>query len=56
LIGALLTDCVLSVNTLSDGCTTKLVHGMLYNFLSDEWYWSSNTTMSYALQAVKGQQ
>lgn len=35
------------------GCTTKLVHGMLYNFLSNEWHWSSNTSMNYALHAVK---
>lgn len=38
------------------GCTTKLVHGMLYNFLSNEWYWSSNTSLNYGLQAVKRQQ
>jgi hypothetical protein len=42
--------------TISDGCTTKLVHGMLYNFLSNELHWSSNTAVNYALQAVKRQQ
>jgi len=55
-IGALLTDCVLIVNTLSDGCTTKFVHGILYNPLSKEWNWSSSTSITYALQAVKRQQ
>ena len=42
--------------TISDGCTTKLVQGMLYNFLSNEWHWSSNTSINYALHAVKRQQ
>ncbi|XP_023727112.1 ubiquinone biosynthesis O-methyltransferase, mitochondrial [Cryptotermes secundus] len=38
------------------GCTTKLIHGMLYNLLSNEWHWSSNTSMNYALHAVRKQQ
>ncbi|XP_069690784.1 ubiquinone biosynthesis O-methyltransferase, mitochondrial-like [Periplaneta americana] len=35
------------------GCSTKLVHGMMYNFLSNEWFWSPNTNINYALQAVR---
>lgn len=38
------------------GCTTKFIHGILYDLLSSEWYWSSSTSISYALQAVKRQQ
>lgn len=37
------------------GCTTKLIHGMLYNILSNEWHWSSITSMNYALHAVRRQ-
>ncbi|XP_021923040.1 ubiquinone biosynthesis O-methyltransferase, mitochondrial isoform X2 [Zootermopsis nevadensis] len=37
------------------GCTTKLIHGMRYNFLSNEWHWSSDTSINYAIHAVRKQ-
>lgn len=35
------------------GCKTKLLHGMLYNPLKNEWFWTASTSISYAIQAVK---
>ncbi|PSN52015.1 Ubiquinone biosynthesis O-methyltransferase [Blattella germanica] len=35
------------------GCSVGLMHGMMYNFLANEWFWTSNTSMNYALHAVK---
>ena len=35
------------------GCSTKLVHGMCYNPLTDEWKWSKNVSINYAIHAVK---
>ncbi|XP_066601712.1 ubiquinone biosynthesis O-methyltransferase, mitochondrial [Prorops nasuta] len=37
----------------SCGCTTRLVHGMFYNPLQNEWIWSSSTAINYAIHAVK---
>ncbi|XP_043468905.1 ubiquinone biosynthesis O-methyltransferase, mitochondrial-like [Leptopilina heterotoma] len=34
-------------------CRTKLVHGMVYNPLKNEWYWSSLTPINYAIHAIK---
>ncbi|KAL3287413.1 hypothetical protein HHI36_001886 [Cryptolaemus montrouzieri] len=34
-------------------CQTKLVHGMRYNFLSNTWSWTSDTSINYGLYAVK---
>ncbi|XP_026288154.1 ubiquinone biosynthesis O-methyltransferase, mitochondrial [Frankliniella occidentalis] len=35
------------------GCFTKLLHGMCYNPLTDEWHWSQNVSINYAIHAVK---
>ncbi|XP_050295526.1 ubiquinone biosynthesis O-methyltransferase, mitochondrial [Anthonomus grandis grandis] len=32
---------------------TKLVHGMCYNFITNNWSWSSNKSISYGIHAVK---
>ncbi|XP_066143234.1 ubiquinone biosynthesis O-methyltransferase, mitochondrial [Euwallacea fornicatus] len=32
---------------------TKLIHGMFYNILTNEWNWCSNTSVNYCLHAVK---
>ncbi|XP_034252727.1 ubiquinone biosynthesis O-methyltransferase, mitochondrial [Thrips palmi] len=37
------------------GCSTKLIHGMCYNPLTDEWKWSKNVKINYALHAVKAE-
>ena len=34
-------------------CRTHLVHGMLYNPVSNSWMWVGNNSVNYALQAVK---
>ncbi|KAF2881912.1 hypothetical protein ILUMI_24256 [Ignelater luminosus] len=34
-------------------CRTKYVRGMLYNFLTSAWHWSSIQLISYALYAIK---
>ncbi|XP_078043030.1 ubiquinone biosynthesis protein COQ3, mitochondrial [Augochlora pura] len=35
------------------GCKTKLIHGMFYNPLKNEWYWTSSTAINYAVHAMK---
>lgn len=35
------------------GCTTKLVHGMCYNPITNDWKWSNNVSINYAVHAVK---
>ncbi|XP_046614897.1 ubiquinone biosynthesis O-methyltransferase, mitochondrial [Neodiprion virginianus] len=37
----------------SAGCQTKLIHGMCYNPLTNEWSWMPSTVINYALHAVK---
>uniref|UniRef100_A0A182TTG3 Ubiquinone biosynthesis O-methyltransferase, mitochondrial n=1 Tax=Anopheles melas TaxID=34690 RepID=A0A182TTG3_9DIPT len=37
----------------SYNCTTILVHGMFYQFWSNQWCWTKNTEINYALHAVK---
>ncbi|XP_046741948.1 ubiquinone biosynthesis O-methyltransferase, mitochondrial [Diprion similis] len=37
----------------SAGCQTKLIHGMCYNPLTNEWSWMSSTAINYVLHAVK---
>ncbi|XP_012263850.2 ubiquinone biosynthesis O-methyltransferase, mitochondrial [Athalia rosae] len=37
----------------SQGCQTKLIHGMCYNPLKNKWSWTSSTAVNYALHAVK---
>ena len=37
----------------AQGCQTRLVHGMIYNPLTNGWSWSSNPSVNYALHAVK---
>ncbi|KAK3595220.1 hypothetical protein CHS0354_021534 [Potamilus streckersoni] len=36
-----------------NGCVTRLVHGMCYNFLAKKWSWIQNTSINYAVHAVK---
>ncbi|XP_045606629.1 ubiquinone biosynthesis O-methyltransferase [Procambarus clarkii] len=36
-----------------NGCVTRLVHGMAYNPLVNKWSWLSNTSINYAVHAVK---
>lgn len=36
-----------------NNCRTRLVHGSCYNFLTNNWFWTSNTLVQYALHAVK---
>ncbi|XP_077291383.1 ubiquinone biosynthesis O-methyltransferase-like [Arctopsyche grandis] len=35
------------------GCKTRLVHGMFYLFLTNQWCWTSNTSINYAMQFIK---
>lgn len=37
----------------SDGLVTRTVHGMGYNPLLNEWFWLSNTSINYAVHAIK---
>ncbi|CAK9826997.1 Ubiquinone biosynthesis O-methyltransferase, mitochondrial [Anthophora retusa] len=37
----------------SCGCKTKLIHGMFYNLLKNEWFWMTSTVINYAVHAVK---
>lgn len=34
-------------------CTTILLHGLTYNFLCNSWFWIPDTSVNYALHAVK---
>ncbi|KAF5307546.1 hypothetical protein FQR65_LT06902 [Abscondita terminalis] len=36
-----------------NGCRTRAVHGMFYNVLTNNWSWISDTSISYALHAIK---
>ncbi|XP_069124422.1 ubiquinone biosynthesis O-methyltransferase, mitochondrial-like [Argopecten irradians] len=38
----------------NNGLTTRLIHGLLYNPLTCRWSWVKDTSMNYALHAVKG--
>ncbi|KAL6259244.1 hypothetical protein P5V15_009163 [Pogonomyrmex californicus] len=35
------------------GCKTKLIHGMKFNPLLNQWFWSSCTAVFYGLHAIK---
>lgn len=35
------------------GLVTRMVHGMSYNALVNKWFWMSNTSVNYAVHAVK---
>ena len=37
----------------AEGCRTRLVHGMRYNPLTNNWSWSPDHSVNYALHAVK---
>lgn len=37
-----------------NGCKVEILHGMHYNFITNRWSWSTDNTMSYAMQATKG--
>ncbi|GJQ78573.1 putative O-methyltransferase that catalyzes the 2 O-methylation steps in the ubiquinone biosynthetic pathway [Trypoxylus dichotomus] len=34
-------------------CCTKIIHGMFYNVLTNKWSWISDTSINYAMHAVK---
>uniref|UniRef100_A0A0R3RLB5 Ubiquinone biosynthesis O-methyltransferase, mitochondrial n=1 Tax=Elaeophora elaphi TaxID=1147741 RepID=A0A0R3RLB5_9BILA len=36
-----------------NGCDVRLLHGMIYNPLTNHWSWSRNTSINYALVAIK---
>uniref|UniRef100_A0A8R1TTB0 Ubiquinone biosynthesis O-methyltransferase, mitochondrial n=1 Tax=Onchocerca volvulus TaxID=6282 RepID=A0A8R1TTB0_ONCVO len=36
-----------------NGCSVRLLHGMIYNPLTNNWSWSRNMLMNYALVAIK---
>ncbi|VDK84914.1 unnamed protein product [Litomosoides sigmodontis] len=36
-----------------NGCSVRLLHGMIYNPLTNHWSWSGNTSINYALVAIK---
>ncbi|KAK6111518.1 3-demethylubiquinone-9 3-O-methyltransferase [Brugia pahangi] len=36
-----------------NGCSLRLSHGMIYNPLTNHWSWSRNTSINYALVAIK---
>lgn len=36
-----------------NNCKTRLVHGYFYNFVTNSWSWSTNTSVHYAIHAVK---
>ncbi|KAK4883899.1 hypothetical protein RN001_000170 [Aquatica leii] len=36
-----------------NGCRTRVIHGMFYNFLTNNWSWISDTSVSYAIHAIK---
>lgn len=44
---------VISLLPLADGFSVKTVKGMLYNPLFRTWSWTGNTSINYALHAVK---
>jgi len=35
------------------GCDIKLIHGMLYNPIMNKWSWMSDTSISYAVHAIR---
>jgi len=37
----------------TDGCITKLVHGMGYNPVTNSWHWINSTDVNFAIHAVK---
>ena len=48
-----ITPANLSSMLQTNNCRTHLVHGMLYNPVSNSWMWVGNNSVNYALQAVK---
>ncbi|XP_053680889.1 ubiquinone biosynthesis O-methyltransferase, mitochondrial-like [Anopheles nili] len=40
----------------SYSCNTILIHGMFYQFWSNQWCWAQNTDINYALHAVKSKE
>ena len=45
------TSCV----SVSDNCQMRLLHGMMLNPLTLTWRWTQDTSVNYALHAVKNQ-
>jgi len=49
-----LLHCIIDFLTfLTDGCRTKLIHGIKINPLLNQWSWSSCTAIFYGLHAIK---
>ena len=45
---------ILSSEMLSgSGCQTRLVHGMMYNPLTNSWSWAPSASVNFALHSVK---
>ncbi len=42
-----------TVGYVSDGVDTRLIHGMTMNPVTLKWCWINNTSVNYALHAVK---
>lgn len=40
---------------LAGGCQVHLVHGMMYNPFCNSWHWTKDTSINYAMHAVKRQ-
>ncbi|VDM13453.1 unnamed protein product [Wuchereria bancrofti] len=36
-----------------NGCSVRLLHGMIYNPLTNHWSWNRSTSINYALVAIK---
>ncbi|KAG8225551.1 hypothetical protein J437_LFUL002067 [Ladona fulva] len=37
----------------NSGCSTRLIHGMRYDILCNRWHWTTDTSVNYAIHAVK---
>lgn len=37
----------------NNGCNIRLIHGMCYNPLTNKWSWTKDTSINYALHAIK---
>ncbi|KAJ8910779.1 hypothetical protein NQ315_015120 [Exocentrus adspersus] len=36
-----------------NNCRTELIHGMFYNIFTNTWHWCTDTSVNYALHAIK---
>ena len=44
---------VISEMLSGSGCQTRLVHGMMYNPLTNNWSWAPSASVNFALHSVK---